>query len=554
MKRKLLRASGWGHNDRDYDFDGRETAVWEWVHTTLDIRPQQVVRAPEPDAISLPAPRLSDKARSSLCQIDDIDFFEDHFERCWHARGQSYHDLLHYRSGALDVAPDAVVYPRTASAVVDVLRWAEDAGVSVVPFGGGTSVVGGVTARAAESAGGVVSLDTTLLDAVLEINPQNRTATAQCGIYGPALEQSLQASGMTLGHYPQSYEYSTLGGWIAASGAGQQSNRYGKAGSWFLDAQVATPEGLWRSEAFPASAAGPRMGSVLVGSEGTLGVLTEATFRIRPMPAEKEYQGFLFRRFEDAVATVQRLAQSGIPLAMIRLSDPDETHFQGAFASVGKPPSFVRELTRHWLNWKGLANRPSLLLLGAEGEADAVSRVMKQATSLVGAGGGTSIGRKPGQHWYAGRFAAPFLRDPLMDRGVGVDTLETATRWDNLRSLYAAVTAALRDSAGGKALVMTHVSHTYQDGASLYFTCVFPMADRPLDQWRTLKQAASQAIADHGGTISHHHGVGEDHLPWMTDDKSPQALELLRALKQKADPHNILNPGKLITPTEKEAS
>ena len=550
MKRTQLRATGWGQADRHYDFGDREPAVWRWVHDTLRMQPSGLQPAPDIDSIILPAPGLEAGVLRALQGLEDVDVCVDHYERCWHARGQSYHDLLHYRSGQLDVAPDAVVYPRTAESVVRVLHWARQHNISVVPFGGGTSVVGGVTARPGPDARGVVSLDTSLLAAIVNIDQRNRTATVQSGMYGPALEKELQDAGLTLGHYPQSFEFSTLGGWIAASGAGQQSNRYGKAGSWFLDAQIATPDGLWRSEAYPATAAGPRMGSALVGSEGALGVITEATVRVVPRPQTKDYRGFLFRDFEDAVAAVRTLAQSGIPLAMIRLSDPDETRFQGAFATVGKPKTFSRRLVGRWLRWKGLVDRPCLLLIGAEGDREPVRKFIRQAARIVSSGGGTGLGRSPGEHWYAGRFAAPYLRDPLMDRGIGVDTLETATRWSNLSTLYQAVTRALRSTAGENALVMTHVSHTYGDGASLYFTCVFPMSSDPIEQWHTIKHAASCAIVENGGTISHHHGVGEDHLPWMARDKGPASLALLRALKRESDPHNILNPGKLIGPEQ----
>lgn len=556
IERSKLRWNGWGWTSSNFELGGHEAEIWRWLDGELGLSSVEPRPAKRLEDIELPACRLGAEARGELEAIVGAEHLKvDAYERAFHARGKSYHDLLHLRAGDLTVAPDAVVYPGSADEVLAVVQWAAEAKVSVVPYGGGSSVVGGVGADLGEGHTAVVTLDTTRLDRVLEVDEQSHTATIEAGIYGPALEQQLATRGYTLGHYPQSFEFSTLGGWIAARGAGQQSNRYGRAEEWLVSARLATPRGHWRTESFPASAAGPDLNDVVAGGEGCFGIITEATVHVHPVPEERDYRGYLFKDFGRGVDAVRRIVQEGLPVAMVRLSDAEETRFLSTFSALRKPPGPVERAADLALEIGGWSEGRCLMLVGIEGPPDNVKASLARSSSLVRSCGGFPVGRSAGKSWYKNRFAMPYLRDPLLDRGVGVDTLETSTRWTNVLPLHRVVISAIRDalaehapSERNRAMVMCHISHCYEDGASLYFTFVFPQAaaGRELEQWMAVKHAASEAIAGHGGTISHHHGVGTDHAPWMAREKGEIGMSLLRALKRELDPDGILNPGKLL--------
>ncbi|MDX1569819.1 MAG: FAD-binding oxidoreductase [Xanthomonadales bacterium] len=546
MDRRQLRWQGWGRIDHRRDLSNAEQDYLAEVLGFEAGLPQTPV--PELSQLELPSSRIGKRRLGALADIvGDEAVRTDRFERVFHARGQSYHDLLHYRSGRLESAPDAVIYPDSADAVSGLLGWAAEHDMAVVPFGGGTSVVGGVTASAGAGKAGVITLDLSRLDQTRGIDVGNGRASFAAGIYGPALENALAGQGATLGHFPQSFEFSTLGGWIAARGAGQESNGYGTARHWFVGARVATPSASWTTEHEPASAAGPRLADLLVGSEGTLGVITSATVRIRPRPETRSLRAYLFPDFESGLACARRLAQTDRRLAMLRLSDADETRFQSRFAALHRSPSIAQRAFKWYLGRRGFGAEACLMLVASHGGVRTVDRAVRNVRWVAGQHGGQALGAGPGKTWYETRFEAPYLRDPLLDRGVGVDTLETAATWENLPELYAAVRDAIRGAVGTRGILMTHVSHTYRDGASLYFTYVFPRDPTdPIDQWWSIKRAASDAIMANRGTISHHHGVGEDHLEWMNREKDPSSLRILRSVKDTLDPTGLLNPGKLI--------
>ncbi len=553
IDRQTLRWNGWGPAKQDNPLpDG--APQWGWIRETLGLSVLP----------STPAKRLSDITLTP-CHLsaDDIASFEeivgnnqvrtDDYERAFHARGKSYHDLLYVRAGDLAVAPDGVIYPRSSAEVQQLITLCADRNIAIVPFGGGSSVVGGVNAHARNAEDKLVTIDTTLMDKILEIDRVSMTARIEAGIYGPALEEKLQAQGLTLGHYPQSFQFSTLGGWVAARGAGQQSNRYGKAEKWLVSTRLATPAGTWSTEETPASAAGPNLNQIVAGSEGTLGIICDATVKIHAIPAAKDYRGYLFKNFEAGVDVAREINHAGIPVAMVRLSDAPETYFFQAFSATGAG-GLKSKLQNLFLKWKGLADNPCLMLIGIEGEKETVSWARERTEAICKKGGALAIGSGAGDKWYHGRFNSPYARDPMMDRGVGIDTLETSTHWSNIMNLHQKVTsaieAAIEDTKAeptAKGIVMGHVSHSYPDGASLYFTFVFPrdLKDE-VGQWQKIKRAASDAILANGGTISHHHGVGTDHTPWMEEEKGSMGLSLLRTLKEKLDPKGIMNPGKLL--------
>lgn len=547
-RRDELRFNGWGRRDKTFDLKGRDEDVWSFVSEALDLSGLPHTPAASLEDLSLPPLALDDEALAALAAMTDPDRVKtDPFERALHALGRSYYDLLRIRRGTLSGAPDAVVYPRSHHEVLALLRWASEHRVAVVPFGGGSSVVGGVEARRGDGAA-LISLDTTRMDALIELDEVSHTATFQAGIYGPALEEALQARGFTLGHYPQSFEFSTLGGWIAARGAGQQSNRYGTAVKQLVAARVATPTGELVTRPFPASAAGPDLNAWIAGSEGTLGVITEATMKVHPLAEARDFLSFLFRDWESGALAVRRIVQSELPVATLRLSDVEETRFFGAFRSVLKPSRF-QDTAQKALSLGGF-DRPCVLMVGVEGPSQQVGLARRATLMTCTKTGGLFVGRGPGNSWYENRFEMPYLRDPLMDHGVGVDTLETSTTWANLHTLYDAVQRALRgamEARGHRGIVMAHISHSYLEGASLYFTYIFARdLDDEVGQWRAIKEAASEAISRHGGTISHHHGVGIDHAHWLEPEKGALGLAMIEAAKRRLDPAGILNPGKLL--------
>lgn len=545
--REELRWNGWGLRRQTFDLRGHADDVWAFLAETLGVPSLPHTPAVALDDADLPASKLDPEVLGALQAATAKErVHTSALERAAHACGRSYPDLLRLRAGQLSTAPDAVVYPESHAECQTVLERCAAAGVAVVPFGGGSSVVGGVEGLAGEKPA-VVTLDTTRMHRRLELDAVSHTATFEAGIWGPDLEAALQAEGWTLGHYPQSFEFSTLGGWIAARGAGQQSNRYGAANKWLVAARLATPEGELRTQPYPQSAAGPDLNEVVAGSEGLLGVITEATFKIHRVPESRDYRAYLFKNFEAGAKAIREIVQAGISVAMMRLSDADETYFFGTFKGLIKPPGAVERNAEKLLDKAGFGRGRCVLMIGLEGDRTEVRHALGRTLYVATRCGGLPVGTGPGHAWYEQRFAMPYLRDPMMDRGIAIDTLETSTEWSNIPRLYAAVRAAIREALGPRCGVLTHISHSYADGASLYFTFLFGRdLDDPMAQWVAVKRAASQAIADHGGTISHHHGVGKDHQEWFAGEKGPLGCALLSGAKAKLDPKGILNPGKML--------
>ena len=424
--------------------------------------------------------------------------------------------------------------------------------LAVVPFGGGTSVVGGVAPLRGEH-GGVVALDMRRMGEVLNLDRESLTVTVQAGVRAPALERYLAARGLTLGHFPQSFEYVSLGGCAATRSAGQASSGYGGIDRMVLGLRFAAPAGELGLPAVPASAAGPGLRQLLVGSEGTLGVICELALRVRAAPRERVYEGIFFDGFAAGVEAFRTLAQQHASPDVARLSNEQETRMSLALAGAGRSSigGLKDRLGRLYLGLRGYRENGCLAILGFEGTRDEVGVRREAALALVRRHGGLAVGRSPGAAWLKARFSAPYLRDELLTHGVMVETLETATQWSNLRRLYREVGQAIEDAlsaCGTPGLVMCHVSHLYETGASLYFTFLARrLQDDEIAQWRTVKDAASRAICEGGGTITHHHAVGRDHAPWMEDEVGGTGVAALRALKSELDPAGIMNPGKLLS-------
>jgi alkyldihydroxyacetonephosphate synthase len=496
--------------------------------------------------VRLQSPTLTQEQLAQLRPIVGAEGLSDsHEQRVLHAAGKGYPDLVRLRAGEPEGAPDAVLYPRDHAQLQAVLELCGRAQIAVVPFGGGTSVVGGVAPLRGEQSA-VVALDMGRMGALLAIDRESLTVTVQGGMRAPALERRLAGEGLTLGHYPQSYEFVSLGGCAATRSAGQSSTGYGSIEKMVLGLRLAAPGSEITLPAMPASAAGPSLRQMLIGSEGTLGVISELALRVRPAPATGVYEGLFFEDFAAGVQALRVLSAEHVLPDVARLSDEQETRMSLALAGSG---GIKGRLGHAYIGARGYG-QGCLAIFGFEGSQEDVAHRRGRALELVRGCGALRVGGSPGKAWQHGRFAGPYLRDDLLTLGVMVETLETATQWSRLGSLKdgveRAIAAALA-AQGTPGLVMCHVSHVYETGASLYFTFIARQReDDPIGQWQAVKQAACEAILDGGGTITHHHAVGRDHAPWMQREVGAEGVQALRSLKAELDPAGIMNPGKLL--------
>jgi alkyldihydroxyacetonephosphate synthase len=483
--------------------------------------------------VDLPAPALSPALADELADLVGSDHvLSDHESRVRHTRGKSTADLLRIRLGDGSDAPDAVVLPADHDEVQAVVAWCSRSRVALVPFGGGTSVVGGVTARR-EGFAGVVALDLGRLDRLHSVDPVSRTAELGAGLLGPAAEALLAGHGLTLGHFPQSFEYASIGGFAATRSSGQASSGFGRFDSLVVGLQVATPVGTLELGTAPASAAGPDLRQLVLGSEGAYGVITSVTVRVRPVAATRIYEAWRFDHFPAGAEALRALAQSGIGPTVLRLSDEAETAI-----NLSRPSEIG-----------GDSSGGALLLTGHEGSEEEVRRSRALVGSRLRQLGAVHLGEDPGTAWQQSRFHGPYLRDSLLDVGVLVETLETATFWSNLQRLYTDVKRALVRSLSEQVtapIVLCHVSHVYETGASLYFTVAAKQAPDPVVQWSAAKAAASEAMIAAGATITHHHAVGRDHKPWFAREIGLVGVQVLRAVKAELDPAGVLNPGVMV--------
>lgn len=540
-----MRFWGWGTDGHDGPLPATSEAM---LHAELGSAAANGSRR-DPvgiDAVTLPKIRLTKTARAALAAAVGADHVrDDDATRVLHSAGKSYPDLVKLRNGEVPAAPDVVVYPADHDEVAAVLAVCAAHKLTAVPFGGGTSVVGGVEPLRGKGHKAVVTVDMARLSYVRDVDARSLLATIGAGTTGPEAERVLAEHGLTLGHYPQSFEFSTVGGWVATRSAGQASTGYGRIDELVVGLRAATPAGEVVALPIPGTAAGPDLRELLVGSEGTLGILTEVTLRVRRRPRAARYEAFSLPDFITGIETLRELEQSGIAPAVCRLSDEEETRLQFSLAG----DSTTVKVGKAYLAARGRANGCTMIL-GFEGTSAEIADERSRVARVVRSHGGVGLGTRPGDKWRDGRFHGPYLRDELLSRGVMVDTLETATTWGGLLELYRAVGAALRRALaerGTPPLVMCHVSHVYPTGASLYFTFLAAQErGAELQQWHAAKAAAGAAIVAAGGTITHHHAVGRDHAPWLEPEIGTLGIELLRAAKQRLDPEGILNPGKLI--------
>jgi alkyldihydroxyacetonephosphate synthase len=550
---RRLKHWGWGYEDQQpprEQVEGIAKAVTERLGFEVD-RVEQPVPL---DAVELPDSRL--KPPKELAEL----FSAEPYDRVAHALGKGYRDVVRGFRGEFTNPPDLVAYPESPEDVDAVLSWCADQGAAAIPYGGGTSVVGGVEPRMRDDYPAVVTLDLRRMNRVLEIDPVSKAARIQAGATGPVLEDQLREHGLTLRHFPQSFEYSTLGGWIATRAGGHFATLYTHIDDLVESVRAVTPSGEWESRRLPGSGAGPSPDRMLVGSEGILGVIVDAWVRVRERPTEKVSCGVAFDQFAAGAEAVREISQSGLNPSNCRLLDATESAtssagppgkavlvlgFESAHHPVEDPMSLALEVCRNHGGDPGEMRRSGAQQPGAEARR--------------GSPAPSEAGDDPVNAWRHAFLFAPYLRDSLVACGVLSDTFETAITWDRFPDFHAEVMESARQAVAGATgapadgpgspRISCRFTHIYPDGPAPYYTVLAPARRRAeVAQWDEIKAAVSDAVIDSGGTITHHHAVGRDHRPWYDRQRPDPFADALRAAKRELDPKSVLNPGVLIDP------
>jgi len=508
---------------------------------------------------SFELPILSEKKKNLIKDIfaslhpKKISFNEE--DRLTVSLGKSYYDVIRIFNGNDFVSPDVVITPTTHDEIQYVLTQASESNVFIIPFGGGTNVVGALSLDNLQSkAEAICTLDLRKYKRMLQIDEEHCMATFEAGIFGPELEKILNAKGYTLGHFPQSFEYSTLGGWIVTRGAGQESTYYGKIEDLVEKIKVATPIGTLESNAFSHDASGINVLPFFVGSEGTLGVVTEATVKIKKLPKNYRWIVALFPSFQQGSNYLKELIQSGIKPSVVRLSDANETNlFSKMSASTGQPGllnDFKKKAQKFILQWKNLTEPCVCIMRFPQGDFSVSSQIIL-AKDLVDKHKGMLAPNTIGDKWAESRFKLPYLRDTLVEHSIYIDTMETLVQWKDVQKLHQALTKELSKFSAfnkNKGIFLAHISHVYPNAACMYFTVITPMLKgREVEQWNEIKELVTNTIMQHNGSVSHHHSVGADHQKWYKTYSNDLALEVLKSIKNKLDPKGIMNPGKLFS-------
>ncbi len=542
----------WGWGDPNVTFHSEaHPGFWPYAKAQLGIEGDAPRTPPAPlESVQLPDAAIHSRflaEMKSALRADQI--CDSREERVVHAYGKGFRDLFRMRRGSAEGAPDLVLYPEGEDDVVLILRAAARHDVMIIPFGGGSNISGCLERM--ENRRMAASLDMRRMRRVLAVDAESFTARVEAGAFGPDLEQQLAAHGMTLGHFPDSFLHSTLGGWIATRSAGMQSDKYGKIEDMVISLRMVTPDGVLATRTVPKSANGIDVNHICIGSEGTLGVITEATMRVHPCPEQRIVPAYLFPDFAGGIAAMHECTRRECVPSMVRLNDPDKTALSIAF----KPPSSrlsqaVSNAFKGYLRAKGFdLPRACLALTAFEGPKTNVARQLREVSAIYRKFGGVSLGSGSGKSFEATKYDFPHIRDFLLDHDVTADVSETSTVWANILPLYHATMNAIRSrvaESGVESWAGCHISHTYCSGASVYFTFGFrQQAGHEMEQYLCVKRAAQQAFIDNGATLSHHHAVGTEHLPWLSADISPLGVKAVAALKRGLDPANIMNPGRL---------
>jgi len=542
----------WGWGDEEVGFNSKaHPGLWPYAKAVLAVEHDEIDTPPVPlEAVQLrEAIRHGGFLADMQLAMRGDQICDSRRERVIHAYGKGFRDLFRLRRGLAEGAPDLVLYPENEDDVLGTLRAAARHDVVVIPFGGGSNIAGCLERTEARRM--AVSLDMRRMRRVLAVDVESCTARIEAGAFGPDLEEQLNSYGLTLGHFPDSFLHSTLGGWIATRSAGMQSDKYGKIEDMVIALRMVTPLGVLATRTVPKSSNGIDVNHLCIGSEGTLGVITEATMRVHPRPGVHRTHGYLFMEFEDGIAAMHDCVRKECTPSMSRLNDPDKTALSLAF----KPPSSglsqaVATCMKSYLRVKGFDfARACLMLSTFEGSQSDVARQHREVSAIYRRFGAVDLGPSSGKSFESSKYDFPHIRDFLMDRGVTSDVSETCTTWKNIVPLYRATTASLGAAiheSGVKPWVGCHISHTYHCGASLYLTFACKQQDgREMQQYLHAKRTVQQTFMDNGATLSHHHAVGTEHLPWLTDDISSLGVLAVAAIKGGLDPDNIMNPGRL---------
>ena len=467
-------------------------------------------------------------------------------DRLSHAHGQSFPDWNALRGGILERFPDGVAFPQNVEQIEELLGFAESKGIVIIPFGGGTSVVGHLSVP--DDKRPVLSISLRLFNRMIAFDPYTRLATFEAGIKGPEIENHLNPKGFTLGHFPQSFEFSTLGGWVMTRSSGQQALKYGGIDSLFAGGHVLTPKGKIDIPPLPGSAAGPDLKHIVLGSEARMGLLTHVTVKISPIPDKDDVYGVFFRSWENALEAAREIMEKDIPVSMLRFSNPAETETNLSLFENSR----LKWLLNQYLKIRGFPDSGiCMALIGFAGSPRMVSLAFKEVSSCIGKFKGVWVGKNMGKVWKKNRFRTPYLRNTLWDHGYAADTVETAVNWDMVTSTMSNIEKAVNrglKSLGEKVFAFSHLSHLYPTGSNIYTSFLFRLADTPgqnLFRWGILKKAASNTILKAGGTISHQHGIGVDHLPYIFREKGNLGMQLIQTVFSHVDPAKRMNTGKL---------
>lgn len=546
----MMTFTGWGEPHKATD-TSRTPKLWPFIERTLGLSPDRRTPVVDPDTITLPASRADTALLAALrAVVGEPHVTTDTRSRILHAYGKSYRDLLRARCGEITRAPDVVVFPGGHAEVEQLMALARTHGVKLIPFGGGTNIVGGVEASPAVAAP-VVTVSLRRMNRLLSLDAVSGVATMEAGMLGPELEAALNAAGFTLGHFPDSFEFSTLGGWLATRSAGMQSDTRGKIEDMVVALKLVTPAGTLVTPPVPKAAAGPDLNQIAVGSEGALGFITEATMRVYRLQS-RAYRGVLMPDFAAGMEFMRRCWEEGVPPSTMRLSNAQETEFGLCL----KPPSagWHHLLTRaagvYLRTARGFKlENACLLILGWEGAPHDITRRRKAALKLARSLNSFDAGQRAGDTWYARKYDYPYLRDLVMTHGGMVDVTETTVLWKDAPTVYEKIHAALRAELRRGEIpgyVGCHLSHAYPTGVCLYFTFAAARDEAdPLGQYLRTKKLAMDLLMESGAAISHHHSLGYEHLPWLARYVGPTGLHTLRGLKATLDPDNLCNPGKL---------
>lgn len=544
---------GWGGEKLDFVISDKPE-LWPYIKEVVGIDGEPTLTPPVKfEDIELPQQTLNEKFISAIKAVIDEERFKfDKKERLVHSYGKSFRDLWRIRHGIVNASPDCVIYPLSEDEIAKIIGTAIENNVVVIPFGAGSNIAGCLEANNSNGRM-IVSLDMKLMDRVISVDKFSNTARIQAGALGPQMEEQLKSYGVTLGHFPDSFEYSTLGGWIATRSAGMQSDKYGKIEDMVLSLRMVTPKGTIITRTVPKSSNGIDVNHFCIGSEGTLGVITEAVMRVHKLPEYREPYGYLFPDFESGVNAIYECVEKYTAPVVTRLNDPGKTALSLAYRTKSSP---IKSLLGNIVKWylrkfkKFDFNKSCLLLTVFEGDKEIFGKMKKNVTRIYKKHGAFNLGTEPGRVFEKGKYDFPYLRDYVMDRNIMADVSETSTVWSNLLPLYYSTFESI-DKAMKKTVktgfLGCHISHTYHTGASLYFTfgCL-QIPGYELEQYLYIKKAAEDAFIKGGATLSHHHAVGFEHMPWIKDDISETGIEAVKGLKSALDPHNVMNPEKIV--------